>query len=277
MIDHPDREAGLIRAAARPLCSLGAFFTVLRANHRTTQVLLGLLLAALSVGLSGCRTRSFLSTRQEVSLGKEGTRQVEQQYRVDTTSPDAERVRRVGERLLPHIDKRDVPYSFKVLDSPEINAFSLPGGPVFVFRGLLDMIGDDDDALACVMGHELGHVNARHAARALSSQLATNILLTLALGNASGTTQNLAGLAVNLVDLKYSRDDEYEADRRGLSYAHFAGYDPHGLIRFFDKLQRLEKREGHGAPEWLNDHPLTKARIAKAEAIIDHGDYRFGL
>src|SRR5579884_842430 len=276
MVDNQGLDAGSDSTGSLFARWMSRIFANLRKNRRLAQVSVGLLLTVLSVGLSGCRTKSFLSTRQEVSLGKEGTRQVEQQYRVDTTSPDAERVRRIGERLLPHIDKRDVPYSFKVLDSPEINAFSLPGGPVYVFRGLLDMIGDDDDALACIMGHELGHVNARHAARAISSQLATNILLTLALGNASGTTQNLAGLAANLIDLKYSRDDEYEADRRGLSYAHFAGYDPHGMIRFFDKLMRMEKREGHGSPEWLEDHPLTKARIAKAEAIIDHNDYRYG-
>lgn len=276
MVDRHGRDADFYSTGSPLARRTGRVLIGLRRNRRIAQVAVGLLLVVLSVGLSGCRTKSFLSTRQEVSLGKEGTRQVEQQFRVDTSSPDAERVRRIGERLLPHIDKRDVPYSFKVLDSPDINAFSLPGGPVFVYRGLLDMIGDDDDALACVMGHELGHINARHAARTISSQLATNILLTLALGGASGTTQNLAGLAANLIDLKYSRDDEYEADRRGLSYAHFAGYDPHGMIRFFDKLMRMEKREGHGSPEWLEDHPLTKARIAKAEAIIDHNDYRYG-
>jgi predicted Zn-dependent protease len=96
------------------------------------------------------------------------------------------------------------------------------------------------------------------------------------LGGAGGTAQNLAGLAADIINLKYSRDDEYEADRRGLSYAHFAGYDPQGLLHFFDKLTRLEKREGHGGPEWLDTHPLTKARIAKAQAIIDHNDYRYG-
>jgi predicted Zn-dependent protease len=231
-------------------------------------------LILLASGLTGCRTKSFLSTRQEVGLGKEGARQVEQQYRVDTNSADADRVRRVGESLLAHIDRRDVPYSFKVLDSKEINAFSLPGGPVYVFRGLLDMMGNDDDALACVIGHELGHVNGRHAARQLSSQLATSVLINLAIPNP--TAQNLAGLGAELVGLKYSRDDEYDADRRGMSYAHFAGYDPDGMVRFFEKLERLEKREGGGGPEWLQNHPVTKARIAKAETLIEHNDFRYG-
>ena len=90
------------------------------------------------------------------------------------------------------------------------------------------------------------------------------------------TAQNLAGGLAGIISLKYSRDDEYDADRRGMSYAQFAGYDPHGMIRFFEKLQRQEKREGAHDPEWVQNHPVTKARIAKAEAMIDHKDYRFG-
>ncbi len=232
-----------------------------------------LLTILLLAGLSGCRTKSFLSTRQEVGLGKEAARQVEQEYRVDTASPDADRVRRVGQTLLEHMDKRDVPYTFKVIDGKEINAFSLPGGPVYVYRGLLDMMGDDDDALACVLGHECGHVNGRHAARQISSQMTTNLLL-LAIPNP--TAANLASGAASLVSLKYSRDDEYEADRRGLSYAHFARYDPNGMIRFFGKLQRLEKREGGAGPEWLQNHPVTKARIEKAKVMIERSDFRYG-
>lgn len=223
--------------------------------------------------LSGCRTKSFFSTRQEVNMGKEISRQVEQEYRVDTASADADRVRKIGQSLLDHMDKRDVPYSFKVLDDREINAFSLPGGPVYVYRGLLDMVGNDDDALACILGHECGHINGRHAARQISSEYATSLLL-LPIPNFQAA--NLASGVSQIISLKYSRDDEYEADRRGLSYAHFAHYDPNGMIRFFDKLQRMEKREGGNGPEWLENHPLTKARIAKAQSIIDHNDYRYG-
>ena len=246
-----------------------------RSRARFPGKWIGLLCAALlGLTLTGCRTKSFISTRQEVNLGKEGARQVEQEFRVDINSADADRVRRVGQSLVAHMDKRDVPYTFKVLDSKEINAFSLPGGPVYIFKGLLDMMGDDDDALAAVIGHECGHVNARHAAKQLSSQMATNILITLAIPTPA--TQNLAGLGSEILGLKYSREDEYEADRRGLSYAHYAGYDPQGMIRFFGKLNRLEKRQGGHDPEWLRDHPLTNARIQKAESIIEHTDYRYG-
>lgn len=243
-----------------------------RSHNR--YLLLSLLLPTLLLSLCGCRTKSFLSTRQEVNLGKQGAREVEQEFRVDTASDDAERVRRIGARLLPHIDRRDVPYTFRVLDAKEINAFSLPGGPVYVYRGLLDMAGDDDDALACVLGHEVGHVNARHVARQISSNLINNLLISFAIPGV--TAQNAAGLVSQVIGLKYSRDDEYEADRRGLSYAHFAGYDPNGMIRFFDKLARMEKRTGGGGPEWMQNHPVTGARIEKARAIIANNDFRYG-
>lgn len=144
--------------------------------------------------LSGCRTRSFLSTKQEIELGKEGAREVEQEFRVDTTSPDAERVRRIGESLLPHMDRRDVPYSFKVLISNQINAFSLPGGPVYVFRGLLDLVGNDDSALACVIGHECGHINARHVARHISTDIIHSALISILFPNAN--VQNAVGLSI---------------------------------------------------------------------------------
>ena len=228
-----------------------------------------------ALGLTGCRTKSFLSTKQEVNLGKEASHEVEQQFRVDTKSPDAERVRTVGARLLPHLDRPGINYTFKVLDNKEINAFSLPGGPVYVFRGLLDLMGDDDDALATVLGHECGHVAARHAARQLSSSLTTSILINIFVPNP--TYNQLAGLGAGVAGLKYSRDDEYEADRRGLSYASEAGYDPNGMVRFFDKLARMEHRQGANDPEWLRDHPLTQARIDKAQAIIDKQDYRYGV
>ena len=230
---------------------------------------------AAALGLTGCRTKSFLSTKQEINLGKEASHEVEQQFRVDTKSPDAERVRAVGARLLPHLDRPGINYTFKVLDNKEINAFSLPGGPVYVFRGLLDMMGDDDDALATVLGHECGHVAARHAARQLSSGLTTSLLINIFIPNPA--YNQLAGLGAGVAGLKYSRDDEYEADRRGLSYASEAGYDPNGMVRFFDKLSRMEHRQGANDPEWLRDHPLTQTRIDKAQAIIDKQDYRYGV
>jgi beta-barrel assembly-enhancing protease len=183
-------------------------------------------------------------------------------------------VQRIAARLMAHDDPRPgVPYTFKVLDEKQINAVSLPGGPIYVYRGLLDAVGDDDDALACVIGHEIGHVNARHAAKQISQQMAANLGIVLILKG--GTAQNVASMAQDLLGLSYSRDDEYEADARGLAYAYRAGFDPRGMVRFFTKLESLEKKQG-GGPEMLRTHPLTKGRIERALRTIEGQDYRYG-
>ena len=107
--------------------------------------------------------------------------------------------------------------------------------------------------------------------------IATEIPSTPSVAIPNATGQNLAGLGAQLAGLKFSREDEYDADRRGLSYAHYANYDPEGMVRFFKKLQKLEKREGGGGgPEWLQNHPITNSRITKAEVLIERKDFRYG-
>jgi predicted Zn-dependent protease len=221
----------------------------------------------------GCKNTNFYSTRDEVRMGRDASKEIEKEYRVDTDSADAKRVQRISERVLAHIDVRPgVPYTVKVLDLKDVNAVSLPGGPLYIFRGLLDLVGDDDDALACVIGHEIGHINGRHAAKQMSQQMAANLgLILLARGGSGG---NVAGLVSNMLSLSYSRDDEFESDRRGLSYAFKAGFDPNGLVRFFEKLDALEKRGG--PPEFLRTHPVTKARIRVAQQLIETNDYKYG-
>ena len=231
--------------------------------------------AAISVGGAGCGKGTIWSTKDEVKIGQEVSREVERRYRVEHDSEDAKRVRRIGERLVGHTDAREgVPYSFKVIDTKDVNAVSLPGGPIYIFRGLMDLLGDDDDALAGVLAHEIGHTNARHISRQYTKQLQTNILLTILLQGQSQLVANVASLAADIFSLKFSRDDEFDADRRGLSYSKKAGFDPAGLVRFFEKLETLDKRGG--APEFLRTHPVTKSRIDRALKIIELNDYKYG-
>jgi beta-barrel assembly-enhancing protease len=230
-------------------------------------------LAAL-LAAAGCKNTNFLSTRDEVRIGTNASREIDGTYRIDKDSADARRVKRIAERLMAHDEPRPgVPYTFKVIDLKQINAVSLPGGPVYVYRGLLDAVGDDDDALACIIAHEIGHINARHAAKQISQQMAANLGIALILKG--GSAQNLAGMASDLLNLSYSRDDEYDADARGLSYAYRAGFDPRGMTRFFAKLQTLEKKQG-GDPEFLRTHPVTKNRIQRADKMIEAQDFRYG-
>jgi predicted Zn-dependent protease len=237
-------------------------------------VLAGLGAFGVLAGSTGCRGTNFISTNEEVKIGRDAAAEVEKRYRVETSTADAKRVAAIGARLLEHSDRRPgVPYSFKVIDRKDVNAVSLPGGPIYVYRGLLDLLGKDDDALACVLAHELGHVDARHAAKQMSQQIAANLgVLVLLRGR---TAQDIGALTTDLLNLSYSRSDEYEADHRALSYAHKAGYKATGLLSFFTKLRDLEKGKEEGV-EVLRTHPMTSARIDRAQKIIEKQDYRYG-
>jgi predicted Zn-dependent protease len=149
-----------------------------------------------------------------------------------------------------------------VVDRDEVNAVSLPGGPVYIFRGLLRTVGDDDDALAGVIAHEVGHINERHAAKQVEKQMGANLLLELF---TRGSTRTWAAVAANLLQLKYGRSDEYEADEVGVLYMNRAGYDPRGLARFFRKL---EQAEGRGRTiSWLRSHPNSGSRAQRVEEM----------
>lgn len=250
------------------------YHVITRQTDIKRKALTCLLASAVALfGANGCKNTNFLSTKEEVRIGRDASKQIEHEYRVDGDTADARRVRRIGARLLLHSDKREgVPYTFKVLDINQVNAVSLPGGPIYVYRGLLDLVGEDDDGLASIIGHEMGHVNARHAAKQISQQMAANIGIAVLLKGQ--TAQNFAGMASDLLSLHYSRDDEYEADRRGLSYTYKAGFDPRGMIRFFKKLETMDK--GSGGPEFLRTHPVTTSRIGKVEKLIQTQNYPYG-
>jgi predicted Zn-dependent protease len=227
--------------------------------------LFGLLLLGVMLTLTGCRGTTW-SKREEVRIGQQVAAEVEKAYKPDPDPAVQQRVQLIGQRLVAVAGDKDFQYSFKVLDSKEINAFALPGGPIYVFRGLIDKVGNDDDMLAGVLAHEMAHVNRRHANKQYTQGLWRGIVIALA---TKGTVQDIAQITDALLQLRYSRQHEYEADRLAVEYAYKAGYDPHGMLRFLEMLQQEEKVGNRWVETNLRTHPFSDRRAAEVRKQIE--------
>lgn len=219
--------------------------------------------------LSGKKTYTLLSTEQEIQIGHKVIPSAINEN--DGLYPDEEvqnYVRGIGMRIAS-VTPRRVDYRFYVVNSSEVNAFALPGGPVFITRALLLKM-DKESELAGVLAHELGHINARHHAKFLEKTYGMSILLNI-LGMAlheskySQAVMSLAQVSAGLLQLKFSRDQENEADSYGVKFAYEAGYDPRGLLSMFQKFKEMEKG---GRIEWLSTHPLPDTRIRNVQNMI---------
>jgi len=166
-------------------------------------------------------------------------------------------------------DRQDLRYQFGVIREKDLNAFALPGGTIYVHSALAERA--DEDELAAVLAHEVGHVAARHAAKHLQADLGFTLLAQIAQAAGAGPESGkLANSIYGLIRNGYSRRDELEADRLGLKYALRAGYNPEGMLTFFQKMleERPEDRMDQ-AMVWQRTHPLTSDRIAEARKEIE--------
>jgi len=204
-------------------------------------------------------------------VGQQAAQQVLQKYK-ELHDGRARHFQDIGRRLvdaLPEQDKKDWDFQFHVLDSKEVNAFALPGGPMFMFTGLYSQM-TTDDALAAVTGHEMTHVRKQHWAKAYAKsqerQVVGSVLMQLL--HAGSTVQSIAGLATNALSLKYSRSEEDQADAGGLENMVDAGYNPQGMIELFRALQKVSGNGGSFAGDFLSDHPLTTDRIKHTQQRI---------
>jgi Zn-dependent protease with chaperone function len=198
---------------------------------------------------------ALISRSTEISMGREAAQEFERTTSVDADPVLAARVQRIGNRLIAVGDTPPYPFEFHEVDTNEMNAFSLPGGFVYFFRGLAQLM-PGDDALAFVMAHEISHVTQRHGIRQLEKSLAVGSLLNYTLG--ASTTSGVLELAIGM---HYSRRDEAEADRLGLARMAKAGFDPSQGAEAMAVIERVDKGEHH-IPAFLRDHPLTANRIA---------------
>jgi predicted Zn-dependent protease len=212
---------------------------------------------------------NFYSIEREIALGKDLSRQVEESSKLVTDPAVVEYINRIGQNLVRNSDSR-VPFTIKVVDSGEVNAFALPGGFFYVDSGLI-LAADSEAELAAVMAHEIAHVAARHATKNMTKQQIWNmasIPLMFIGGPAAYAIAEVASIAVPLGFLKFSRDAEREADMLGLQYDYASGYDPLAFVQFFEKLKMEEKKKHNNIAKMFATHPMNSERIAAAQREI---------
>jgi len=212
---------------------------------------------------------NFYSLEKEIALGKQLAQEVERQAKIIDDPVIAEYVNRVGQNLVRNSDAK-VPFTIKVLDSEEVNAFALPGGFFFVNSGLI-LKADNESELAGVMAHEIAHVAARHGTRQATRGAIINYasIPLIFMGGWTGyAIRQGAGLAIPLGFLTFSRGFEAEADMLGLEYMYKAGYDPTSFVDFFEKIQTLEKKKPGTLSKVFSTHPMTDDRIKSAQKNI---------
>lgn len=249
----------------------------MRATHtgRRCALALGLSAAALTAACShnaafGGSQLNMYSESQEIAMGQQADSEVVLQMGLVDDAALQRYVQDLGSKLAAKSERPNLPWTFRVVDDAAVNAFALPGGFIFVTRGLLAHV-ENEAQLAGVIGHEIGHVTARHQVSRLSSQQLSNLGLGIAsvLSPTVGRYAGLASQGMQLLFLKYSRHDENQADELGVRYMSRGGFDAHQMSSVMTMLDRVSSSEGGGrVPEWLATHPNPGNRRGHVEQLV---------
>lgn len=250
-------------------------------------LILGLTFSACSIqrsAISGDKRAYGYSWDQEKQIGQEADPQIQQQYGLYDNEELQLYVTEIGQKMLAvsHMNRADTPkeyagteFNFRVLDSPVVNAFALPGGYIYVTRGLLSHL-ENEAQLSVVLGHEIGHVIARHASqRAFEQQMGQIALIGgaiagEALGLPGGDILGMGSQLAQLLFLSYSRDDERESDQLGVEYASMQHYKASEGAEFFKSLDRMAKQSGQNLPNWQSTHPDPAERAVSIPELAEH-------
>jgi predicted Zn-dependent protease len=236
-----------------------------------------LVVFASACGSGGIGGGSSVSIEQEWQLGDQMAQQVAQQMQLSRDAAIVGYIRQVGERIHAQTPEANLPFDFEVVVDRNVNAFSIPGGHVYVNTGLIAQ-ADKVDMLAGVMAHEISHVIARHVIKQVEQQQAIGAIGSILLGQNPGVLQQLvAQIIAGGAMARFSRADEKQADDLGLKYMTAAGYDPHGMLEMFQKLASLEKGNPGAVERFFLDHPLTQDRINDIQSKINSMGQTHGI
>jgi predicted Zn-dependent protease len=233
------------------------------------QTLRRLVVSTLIVSLAACG----VSTQQEVQMGQQASQEVSSQLPILNDAVVTGYVNSLGQQIASKTSRSDLEWHFAVVNSDVVNAFALPGGYVYVNRGILENASRMDE-LAGVMGHEIEHVVRRHSVKQMEQMQGANVGVTLACVLTRVCESQAAQAAINvggtLVFAKFSRADEVQADEGGFRNVVNAGVSPQGMLSFFEKLLQLEQQSGgsSNAAAWFSDHPGTQDRIADIQQML---------
>ena len=241
-------------------------------------MLLAFVFAGCSINpVTGKKELMIFSDSQEINFGSEADPDIVWQFggAYDDNQLNAY-VNSVGQKVAASSDRTNIPYHFAIVDSSDINAFALPGGYVYITRGLLVKL-ENEAQLAAVLGHEIGHVNARHSMKSMQQKLGFSMIMSI-LDQAAGGSEKYqewrgliktgSSVAFSAVSLGYGRDNELQADALGTQFADKAGYDPQGMIQLLEILKSLSEREPSSVEEFFMSHPRTSIRIKEVNTNI---------